>query len=342
MDLSLEAPTAAPRFGNDRLFEEGNGTTRIMPGRSGSAAVLDNEPPADIGGPRESSDQSVLDYPALLKEERDAHSAALADRDRLLAIFSHDLKGLLNALTLNSTIALGSNADSMRKGAANVRLILGRMDRMISNLLDLARVNAGKLRVVPESLDAAEVAREAVEVFRPLAEEKHLSLNLAETQGPFEARLDHDRVFQVLANFLSNAIKFSPPEGEILVSLATVDRCVQVAVRDFGPGIEKGDLERIFECYRQLDGSDVTGLGLGLFISKSIIEAHGGRIWVVSRPGGGSTFFFTLPQSEHGRTPQPKLAEREPFCLDTLVQSFLAEKLNAGAPIFRPDRSSDR
>jgi chemotaxis family two-component system sensor kinase Cph1 len=315
MDLSSEAPLAAPRFGNDRLFEEGNGTTRIIPGRSGSAAPLDHKPFADFGGARESSDQGVLDYPALLKEEREAHSAALADRDRLLAIFSHDLKTLLNAMTLNSTIALMSSGDSMEKGAANVRVILGRMDRMISNLLDLARMNAGKLRVVPRSLDAAKVVREAVKVFRPLAEEKRQSLRLAETGGPFGARLDHDRIFQVLSNLLSNAIKFSPPEGEILVSLATVDRRVQITVRDFGPGIEEDDLERIFECYRQLDGADVTGLGLGLFISKSIIEAHGGRIWVSSRPGRGSTFFFTLPGSEPVRTPRPKTPEREPVGL---------------------------
>jgi signal transduction histidine kinase len=312
MEFSSDAPIAALLFGgNGRHLEEGNGTKRIFGGRSGSAAAIDREPPTDFGGLRESSDQTILDYPALLKEERDAHSAALADRDRLLAIFSHDLKNLLNALTLNSTIALKPNGDSMGKGAANVRVVLGRMDRMLSNLLDLARLNAGKLRLVPQSLDAGEVAREAVEVFRPLAEEKHLSLHLVETGGPFGATLDHDRVFQVLSNLLSNAIKFSPPEGKIFVSLATVDHCVQVAVRDFGPGIEEDDLERIFECYRQLDGSDVTGLGLGLFVSKSIVEAHGGRIWVSSEPGKGSTFFFTLPKGEGAQTTLPKLQQRE-------------------------------
>ena len=156
MEFSLKAPIAAPGIdGNDFHFKEGNGTTPTIPGRSASAVALDHGPSADFGGLRESSDQGVLDYPALLKEERDAHSAALADRDRLLAVFSHDLKGLLNALTLNSTIALGRNGGSMGKGAANVRVILGRMDRMLSNLLDLARVNAGKLRVAPQSLDAA-------------------------------------------------------------------------------------------------------------------------------------------------------------------------------------------
>lgn len=251
--------------------------------------------------PRESggSGESALDYPALLMQERETHAASLADRDRLLAIFSHDLKNLLHALTLNAEIVLRRGGDT-EKGSSNVPVILGRMDRMLSNLLDLARVNAGKLRVVARSGDAAEVVREAVEAFRPLAEEKHLTLSLSETAGPFDARIDHDRIFQVLTNLLSNAIKFSFPEGKILVSLSTTDHFVQVAVRDFGPGIEEADFERIFECYRQLDGSDTTGLGLGLFISKSIVQAHGGQIWAESKLGEGSTFFFTVPRNPWG------------------------------------------
>jgi signal transduction histidine kinase len=179
------------------------------------------------------------------------------------------------------------------------------MDRMLSNLLDLARVNAGKLRVVAQSGDVAEVVREAVDAFRPLAEEKHLTLSLSETAGSFDARIDHDRIFQVLTNLLSNAIKFSFPEGKILVSLSTMDDCVQVAVRDFGPGIEEADFDRIFECYRQLDGSDATGLGLGLFISKSIVQAHGGRIWAESKLGAGSTFRFTVPGIDGAPRSQP-------------------------------------
>lgn len=269
----------------------------IVPELRSDAGQTDQGPALDPRFPGEprGSDESVLDYPALLMQERKNHSAALADRDRLLAIFSHDLKNLLNALALNATIVLRRNGDTAEKGASNVRVIIGRMDRMLSNLLDLARVNAGKLRVVTQLGDAAEVVREAVDTFRPLAEEKHLSLRLSETGGPFDARVDHDRIFQVLSNLLSNAIKFSFPEGRIFVSLSTIDDFVQVAVRDFGPGIEESDFERIFECYRQLDGSDTTGLGLGLFISKSIVQAHGGQIWAESKLGAGSTFFFTVP-----------------------------------------------
>jgi signal transduction histidine kinase len=258
------------------------------------------------------SGESALDYSALLMQERKTHSDALADRDRLLAIFSHDLKNLLHALTLNAAIVLRRNGDTSEKGASNVQAIIGRMDRMLSNLLDLARVNAGKLSVVTRSGDAAEVVREAVDAFRPLAEEKHLTLRLCETAGPFDARLDHDRIFQVLSNLLSNAIKFSSPGGKVFVSLSTIDHFVRVAVRDFGPGIDEADFERIFECYGQLDGSDATGLGLGLFISKSIVQAHGGQIWAESKLGAGSTFFFTVPEI-HGAL----RAEASPAALET-------------------------
>ena len=269
---------------------------RIVPESGRDAGRSNYEPAIDLGFSRgrKEADDRVLDYSALLMQERETHSAALADRDRLLAIFSHDLRNLLNALTLNEAIVLRRKGDT-EKAASNVQALLGRMDRLLSNLLDLARVNAGKLRVVTEPRDAAQVVRESVDAFRPLAEAKHLTLHLSETGGPFNARIDHDRISQVLSNLLSNAIKFSCPEGEIFVSLSTTDDFVQVAVKDFGQGIPETDFDRIFECYRQLDGSDTTGLGLGLFISKSIVQAQGGQIWVESRLGAGSTFLFTVP-----------------------------------------------
>jgi signal transduction histidine kinase len=260
------------------------------------AGRTNHEPAVDPGFSHGSTeaDDGILDYPALLMQERETHSADLADRDRLLAIFSHDLRNLLNALTLNEAIVLQRKGNA-EKAASNAQFILGRMDRMLSNLLDLARVNAGKLSVAAESRDAARVVRETVDAFRQLAEARHLTLHLSETAGPFDARIDEDRISQVLSNLLSNAIKFSCPEGKIFVSLSTTDDFVQVAVQDFGRGIPETDFERIFECYRQLDGSDATGLGLGLFISKSIVEAHGGKIWAESKLGAGSTFLFTVP-----------------------------------------------
>jgi signal transduction histidine kinase len=103
-------------------------------------------------------------------------------------------------------------------------------------------------------------------------------------------------MFQVLSNLLSNAIKFSSVKGKITVQATTLGHDLQVAVRDDGPGIPERDLDRVFEGFCQLQDSDARGLGLGLYISRAIIQAHGGRIWATSRPGAGSTFYFTVPR----------------------------------------------
>ncbi|HEY6220964.1 MAG TPA: HAMP domain-containing sensor histidine kinase [Candidatus Eisenbacteria bacterium] len=232
------------------------------------------------------------------RKTESASTATLEDRDRLLAIFTHDLKNLLSVLSLNTELFLSRRGEMAETNASNMRRAIGRMDRLISSLLDLAKLNAGKLDVTLEPRDAAEVLREAVDMFRPLAAVKSLTLTLSGADGPLTARIDRDRFFQVLSNLLSNAIKFTPEGGEIFVSAGAIDGVVEIVVRDTGVGIPEGDLERVFECYRQLDGSGKDGLGLGLFISRAIVQGHGGRIWATSRPGAGSTFFLTVPMAE--------------------------------------------
>lgn len=233
----------------------------------------------------------------------------LAQRDRMIAVFGHDLRGLLNALTINAELFLRRDGEAAVESAKNVRRAVGRMDQLITHLLDYVRLKANKLAVVPQTLDAAELLREAVEIFRPLARVKSLSLTLAVPDTALWARADHDRMFQVLSNLLSNAIKFSSVKGNISVQATTLGHDLQVAVRDDGPGIPEGDLDRVFEGFCQLQNSDARGLGLGLYISKAIIEAHGGRIWATSRPGAGSTFHFTVPGS--GSEPAAKASPFE-------------------------------
>jgi len=220
----------------------------------------------------------------------------LAQQDRMIAIFGHDLRGLLNALTVNAELFLRREGEAAGESARRIRLSVGRMDQLITNLLDYVRLKVDKLEVAPRPLDAAELLREAVEMFRPLARVKSLSLTLAIPDGPLQAAADPDRMFQVLSNLLSNAIKFSAIEGRITVRATALGHDVQVAVADEGPGIPERDLDRVFDGFCQLQESDARGLGLGLFISRSIIEAHGGRIWETSRPGAGSTFYFTVPR----------------------------------------------
>jgi signal transduction histidine kinase len=219
----------------------------------------------------------------------------------MIAIFAHDLRGLLNSLTVNTELLLRKEGETAVQSARNVRRTIGRMDELIATLLDYVRLKADKLQVVPRPLDAAELLQEAVEIFRPLARVKSLSLTLAIPDAPLRATADYDRMFQVISNLLSNAIKFSSVKGKITVQATTSGHDLQVAVRDDGPGIPERDLDRVFEGFCQLQDSDARGLGLGLYISRAIIQAHGGRIWATSGPGAGSTFYFTVPRSPSRR-----------------------------------------
>jgi signal transduction histidine kinase len=241
--------------------------------------------------------------PANPSASHEAVLTILANRDRMIAIFGHDLRGLLNALTVNAELLLRKEGAASAESTRNVRRTIERMDQLITSLLDSVRLNANRLVVVPRPVDASELLREAVEIFRPLARVKSLSLTLAIPKRPLLATADHGRMFQVISNLLSNAIKFSSVNSRITVQATTLGHDLQVAVQDEGPGIPERDLDRVFDSFFQLQDSDDRGLGLGLSISRAIIQAHGGKIWATSRPGAGSTFYFTIPRSESEPAP---------------------------------------
>lgn len=250
-----------------------------------------------LAGERAEVDEALFDSWSDLLEETKAHEAAdaaVADRERLLATFGHDLRNLLNVLTVTAELSLRAG-EGKAGNVASMERTVSQMDRLISNVLDLARLGVGTFHVACEPRNAVEVVRDAVEIFRPLALAKSVSLSAALPDTALPARIDPDRIFQLLSNLVSNAITVTPRGGHIRVSAARIDDVVQIAVRDSGRGMAETDLERIFNPYCQLDGSERRGLGLGLFISKSIVQAHGGRIWAESRLGAGSTFFFTVP-----------------------------------------------
>jgi len=136
----------------------------------------------------------------------------------------------------------------------------------------------------------------ACDAFHGVATAKGLALTIDVPDDPVMAKYDPHRVFQVLSNLIHNAIKFTPEGGSIRLRAAPVGGVCQVSVSDTGVGIPEGDLTSIFERFRQLDRGDRTGLGLGLYISLWIVEAHGGRIWAESVVGSGTTFHFTLPE----------------------------------------------
>jgi signal transduction histidine kinase len=143
--------------------------------------------------------------------------------------------------------------------------------------------------------DLAELLRESVQLFEPIAASKQMSLKITGNSDSICADFDHDKILQVVSNLVGNALKFSPKGSTITLSAERKKAEVEVRVTDDGPGIPNEKQTEIFERFSQLKVNDRRGLGLGLFISKWIVEAHKGRIWVCSEIGKGSTFTFSLP-----------------------------------------------
>ena len=247
---------------------------------------------------RKSTDRSLL-------TERVRSDDAVAHRDDVLAMVSHDLRDLLGAIVSSSalvarTAAVGEGGNMTRTGAERIQRYAGRMKRLIDDLMDVARIDAGKLSLRPMPGNLAPLIFEAVIGLRGAATSKDLSLDLPFCDEPIPAMFDEDRVLQVLTNLISNAIKFTPAGGRIRVECAHSDNMAKISVTDTGPGIAPDLLEAIFERYRQGHNPERRGLGLGLYISRTLIEAQRGKIWAESTPGNGTTVTFTLPVAPVG------------------------------------------
>lgn len=253
----------------------------------------------DSSGDGERSEVGRLQH--LLNERtralRDA-SAELNLRDELLAIVSHDLRNPLNAIALNTQLLerlVSSGDPRLGRISKSLDSSIAQMQRIISDLLDLAAIEAGKLSVRMLPGDARSPIGEAVETSRSASSEKSIEIYAGIGPDPLPASFDPGRVVQVLDNLISNALKFTPKGGRISVDGRRTDRAVEIRVRDTGPGLKPEEIAVIFDRFRQVEKRGRRALGLGLYISRSIVESHGGRIWAESVPGEGSTFLFTLP-----------------------------------------------
>jgi signal transduction histidine kinase len=228
---------------------------------------------------------------------REAKQAVRA-RDDVLAIVSHDLRNPLHTIqaTVELVLDLWPPREQQEQHLGAVLRAAHQMDRLIQDLLDVSRIQAGKpLKIEPSSEPPAKLVRGAAEAFRAAAQEKgvHMDVDAPEDLPP--VRADESRIHQVLSNLLANAVKFTPPGGHVWVSAELVAEGIRFSVRDTGPGIAPEDIEHIFQPFWQVRRTARLGSGLGLGIARGIVEQHGGRIWVESRPGAGSTFSFTLP-----------------------------------------------
>jgi two-component system sensor histidine kinase VicK len=180
-----------------------------------------------------------------------------------------------------------------------------RLEHIVGNLLDLSRMEQGRFRLERSLTDLGRLSRRAVEAIQIQATlltiaPYHFVLDFP--AQPLMAQVDAWRVEQVLRNLLTNAVKYSPQGGTITVRGRQEQGHLVISVGDQGIGIPRGEQEKIFERFYRLKHESTfsaSGVGLGLTISREIVEAHGGRIWVKSRPGRGSTFYFTLPVGEN-------------------------------------------
>ena len=243
----------------------------------------------------------------LLEAERDARERAEAAsrmRQDLVAIVSHDLRNPLSAITTSVTLlerALPADgATRARKYVETIARSTERMGRLISDLLDVASIDAGRLSVEPETRDVATLVSSAIEMLQPVAAGKSIRLDAEPLAQPFAVQADEERILQVLSNLLGNAVKFTREGGAICVRAEPVDSFVRVSVSDTGPGISMEQMPHLFDRYWQAKKDGRLGIGLGLSIAKGIVEAHGGRIWAESTLGKGTTFHFTLPAAAPG------------------------------------------
>jgi two-component system sensor kinase FixL len=232
------------------------------------------------------------------REATAAAQAAVHARDDVLHVVSHDLGNSLSAIVVNTSVllkTLPAEQDDVRQRVASVRDLARRMQRLRQDLLDVATIEQGGLSIEWDSWHPASVVTEALEAFAPLAAEKGIALAGEVEDGVPEVEGDRERVIQVLANLLGNAVKFTPAGGRVELRVQAAPDEVRFAVRDTGPGIAPENQAHVWDRFWKSRTSNRHGAGLGLAIARGIVEAHGGRIGLESAVGEGSTFTFTLP-----------------------------------------------
>ncbi len=230
----------------------------------------------------------------------EAAQHATRARDEVLGIVAHDVRNPLSTIRLATDVLehqlrVAGSGKGATKSVEAIRRAVERADRLIEDLLDTTRIEAGALSIAAEALSPREVLEDALEAQRPLASSASLELRLEVGRDLSPIWADRGRILQVLANLVGNAIKFTPAGGHITLAAEPRPGEWLFSVADTGPGISAENLRHLFDRFWQAKRADRQGAGLGLPICKGIVEAHGGRIWAESVENRGTTCYFTVP-----------------------------------------------
>jgi signal transduction histidine kinase len=243
----------------------------------------------------------ALDRVRMHREEREARllaDEATRAREEILSVVSHDLRNPLGAILMCTSALLHMTADDstgrVHTNLARIHRQAERMARYISDLVDFAGIEAGRITLERREHQPEEIVSAASEMFGPIAAERGLRLETRMLPNLPAVECDSDRAVQVLTNLVANAVKVTPKGGAVSIGAEVNEDGVIFFVRDTGPGIDADEMPNLFERHWRSKSSNYKGAGLGLSIARGIVSAHGGRIWAESRVGAGSTFYFSL------------------------------------------------
>ena len=287
----------------------------------------------------------------LLSRERSAREQAEAAnrvKDEFLAVVSHELRTPLNAINGWAYMLLNGSLDPATQSNAlqSIRRQVRSQSQLIDDLLDVARIVSGKLRLDMREVDPSKVIAAAMDVVRPAAEAKHISLVAMLDHAASTVSADPERLQQVIWNLLSNAIKFTPEGGHVELCSRRADAAVEIVVTDTGQGISEDFLPYVFDRFRQADVSTTRthgGIGLGLAIVRHLIELHGGSVFAESAGiGKGATFTIRLPLRAVGLTRSPIAPKKEPLEERRSSSPEVGEILKGRRVLLVEDNAEDR
>jgi signal transduction histidine kinase len=261
------------------------------------------------------------------RQEHDALATAqdaITSRDQIMAVVAHDLRNPLSSIAMRATLLRSDETSAAaRKHGAAIESVTSRMAGLIKTMLDAATIESGALTVTPEPCALGELLDASTEMLSGAAAQKQLVLEQAPAARSVWVLADRERVLQVLQNLIGNAIKFTAAGGRIVLAVEARAGQATVRVSDSGPGIPPAHLGRIFDRFWKHETGGKKGTGLGLFISRGIVTAHGGRIWAENRAGGGASLAFTLPTTP---APASPVADVSPAPIDPELRRRALER----------------